>query len=45
MWYYGGRIRIEPDWNVKLIIAAGILNSLHIRIEPDWNVKMTLPTV
>ena len=17
MWYYGGRIRIEPDWNVK----------------------------
>ena len=18
MWYYGGRIRIEPDWNVKV---------------------------
>ena len=22
MWYYGGRIRIEPDWNVKLSAFA-----------------------
>jgi len=19
MWYYGRRIRIEPDWNVKIL--------------------------
>ena len=39
MWYYGGRIRIEPDWNVKKLKSPIALASASIRIEPDWNVK------
>ena len=27
MWYYEGRIRIEPDWNVKYGVA------LELRLE------------
>ena len=33
------RIRIEPDWNVKLDIFSCKVIVPHIRIEPDWNVK------
>ena len=32
-------IRIEPDWNVKVVFAAMMCNFFLIRIEPDWNVK------
>ena len=39
MWYYGGRIRIEPDWNVKVFIDRPLTRDEKIRIEPDWNVK------
>ena len=39
MWYYGRRIRIEPDWNVKMRIGRWFFAKFHIRIEPDWNVK------
>ena len=39
MWYYEGRIRIEPDWNVKMVIFWLLMYTLKIRIEPDWNVK------
>ena len=42
MWYYGGRIRIEPDWNVKLERNGGGVYRKNIRIEPDWNVKKPL---
>mgnify|MGYP001678246501 CR=1 FL=1 len=41
MWYYGGRIRIEPDWNVKCYIAKSWEPYEIIRIEPDWNVKLS----
>ena len=39
MWYYGGRIRIEPDWNVKVSTKLPDIVCCLIRIEPDWNVK------
>ena len=39
MWYYDGRIRIKPDWNVKLFNLFFCPVSLLIRIKPDWNVK------
>ena len=39
MWYYGGRIRIEPDWNVKELRYSKNNTAYCIRIEPDWNVK------
>ncbi len=39
MWYYGRRIRIEPDWNVKSDTVATGGSGGVIRIEPDWNVK------
>ena len=39
MWYYEGRIRIEPDWNVKLQSIPHKPDFSKIRIEPDWNVK------
>ena len=42
MWYYGGRIRIEPDWNVKGILSTDSPVVGLIRIEPDWNVKVFL---
>ena len=41
MWYYEGRIRIEPDWNVKSELYDKITTERAIRIEPDWNVKLT----
>ena len=41
MWYYGGRIRIEPDWNVKGILSTDSPVVGLIRIEPDWNVKVS----
>ena len=33
------RIRIDPDWNVKVsrVLTVGFFT--QIRIEPDWNVK------
>ena len=40
MWYYGGRIRIEPDWNVKKEGSFPEVLEVNIRIEPDWNVKV-----
>ena len=40
MWYYRGRIRIEPDWNVKKVAVNLYPSFIAIRIEPDWNVKM-----
>ena len=39
MWYYDGRIRIKPDWNVKNIRRMETPGVLGIRIKPDWNVK------
>ena len=42
MWYYGGRIRIEPDWNVKQGHYTPQQSYHFIRIEPDWNVKEIL---
>ena len=39
MWYYRGRIRIEPDWNVKSNNFSIMFPEFPIRIEPDWNVK------
>ena len=37
MWYYGGRIRIEPDWNVKAALkaakAAVIVDQNRTRLE------------
>ena len=42
MWYYGGRIRIEPDWNVKPDFYLQTDPQLRIRIEPDWNVKFSI---
>ena len=39
MWYYGRRIRIEPDWNVKASRSISACFTASIRIEPDWNVK------
>ena len=38
--YYTIRIRIYPEWNVKVIsdIMGIVYNS--IRIYPEWNVKM-----
>ncbi len=35
----GGVIRIEPDWNVKLLDTHLADLQVLIRIEPDWNVK------
>ena len=40
MWYYEGRIRIEPDWNVKIADIFIDCKGVTIRIEPDWNVKL-----
>ena len=40
MWYYEGRIRIEPDWNVKFVRHCPRVVAEYIRIEPDWNVKI-----
>ncbi len=40
MWYYESRIRIEPDWNVKLLSPHFLNTENFIRIEPDWNVKL-----
>ena len=42
MWYYGGRIRIEPDWNVKSVESKTKEDKVEIRIEPDWNVKKSV---
>ena len=42
MWYYRGRIRIKPDWNVKIYKKMVSTNTLGIRIKPDWNVKYIL---
>ena len=42
MWYYGRRIRIEPDWNVKLKLDLSGVAMQSIRIEPDWNVKLKI---
>ena len=39
MWYYGERIRIEPDWNVNINNDTTGKWRLNIRIEPDWNVN------
>ena len=33
-------IRIEPDWNVKVIAPLMYILICLIRIEPDWNVKL-----
>ena len=33
-------IRIEPDWNVKMMKIIQAINQVLIRIEPDWNVKL-----
>ena len=35
-------IRIEPDWNVKIMKDLHTLDFDIIRIEPDWNVKCSL---
>ena len=32
-------IRIEPDWNVKIVLYLSRNSLALIRIEPDWNVK------
>ena len=42
MWYYRGRIRIKPDWNVKHIAAVEQKAIEEIRIKPDWNVKYSV---
>ena len=34
-----GVIRIEPDWNVKILTCIIQQATKVIRIEPDWNVK------
>ena len=39
MWYYEGRIRIEPDWNVKLFQKRLEPKKKFIRIKPNWNSK------
>ena len=43
MWYYDGRIRIKPDWNVKVFSTPFQALEAAIRIKPDWNVKLTSP--
>ena len=40
MWYYRGRIRIKPDWNVKAVVGIEGEDLGNIRIKPDWNVKI-----
>ena len=40
MWYYDGRIRIKPDWNVNILSKNYIIFHNSIRIKPDWNVNL-----
>ena len=40
MWYYEGRDRIEPDWNVNFLLVELFITISRDRIEPDWNVNL-----
>ena len=40
MWYYDGRIRIKPNWNVNNEQPKSNHVEACIRIKPNWNVKL-----
>ena len=42
MWYYEGRDRIEPDWNVNTDTMLSFVICGNDRIEPDWNVNVCI---
>ena len=35
----GSKIRIVPEWNVKLQVVNVLCQGVFIRIVPEWNVK------